>query len=182
MNYPILSNLKFIFKDNFAFFIEGKLNGSVIVKSGNCVYKFNLANIHFHIPAEHLINNVQNIMEFHLVHSRDLSFTTNDLKNEEEIQEEHKGSDYVVSNGEGPLNKSNLVIGIMFTFGRELKLIEEIAKMDFKNNGAPFELDLNQWVNKNAKFYYYYDGSLTTQNCDQQVNWFISKEKQTLHE
>ena len=120
--------------------------------------KFYLKNMHFHTPSEHAFDSIKHSIEGHFVHSLDEGETT--LK----------------SDSDEPLNK--LVFGIMFN-----------CKSDHANAFLA-SLKINQ-LNTATKVYlksfmeivvgkeaFHYEGSLTTPNCDEAVNWFVMRRVQ----
>ncbi|OFY95115.1 MAG: carbonate dehydratase [Bacteroidetes bacterium RIFCSPLOWO2_12_FULL_31_6] len=106
--------------------------------------KFDLAQIHFHSPAEHTINGVRYPIEIHLVHKN----ANNQL------------AVFSVMAQEGESNKT-------FEF---LESYLPVAKDETKTVDASCDLNLN--LPKDKK-YFYYVGSLTTPPCTEGVNWFV---------
>lgn len=163
-NYPILKNMKFRFEKNYAFNVVGKYpEACTLVEAGGVHYRFKLKNVHFHLPAEHPIDNRRTHLEFHLVHEKD--------KNCPFVKDINKKANVKIDT----LRDDLLVIAVRFRVDNEKPADPVISQMDFRNNGKKFDLNLKEWVNPDKKFYYY-RGSLTTPNCDENVTWVVVKE------
>lgn len=109
-------------------------------------HKYDLIQFHFHSPAEHLFQGKQYPFEMHLVHQ----------------------------DKDGHL----LVIGIWFKEGKENKILDPVWKVMPQKAGQEVKvsnIDLEKLMSKNMGFFYY-NGSLTTPPCTEEVSWFILKE------
>ncbi len=108
---------------------------------------YDLIQIHFHEPSEHTVNGIRYPIEIHLVH-------------------QSKEGDYTV-------------IAIFGIEGQESETVEELESFLPLAEGEEKEinraLDLVSIFPKN-KDYYWYQGSLTTPPCTENVNWIIFKE------
>lgn len=113
--------------------------------------KFELIQIHFHEPAEHTINGVRYPVEMHMVHA----------------SKSNKIAVLSIFAEEGEASKP-------FDF---LESYLPLAKGEIKEINKPFDLNLNLPENKS---YYYYNGSLTTPPCTENVAWFVFKNNITI--
>ncbi len=110
--------------------------------------RYDLQQFHFHSPAEHLIQNEQYDFELHLVHQ--------------------------------DINSNIAVIGVLFAEGREndqLSLLWE----HFPLKANDVFVSKNKRMNPadllpKSKIHYFYEGSLTTPPCTENVIWFIYTE------
>jgi len=123
---------------------------------------FEFKQIHFHTPAEHLIDGITYPMEMHVV---------NTLVG----QTEEDTTEY-------------LVISFLFRMGKKNKFIDEFIHLipgDKKESEdvATGTVNLRNLVTYNPaynpkeviKFYFFYKGSLTTPPYTESVNWFVMK-------
>ena len=119
---------------------------------------FELRQMHFHTPSEHLIDGITFPMEMHMVHV---------LQGQQE--------------GETP---QYLVIGVLFKMGKQSKFIDEFinvipkeARMKMEvNEGSIKVADLiSEMPEQVLESYYHYMGSLTTPPYTESVRWYVSK-------
>jgi carbonic anhydrase len=118
---------------------------------------YELKQLHFHTPSEHLIDGMTFPMEMHIV-----SKLNDSIKDE--------GSTYTV-------------LGILFKIGRENKFLKEflnsIPREEGKDTLDQVNVKLTDLFNELSKgerlIYYRYQGSLTTPPYTESVNWLISK-------
>jgi carbonic anhydrase len=127
--------------------------GSTINVDGNI---FEFIQIHFHTPAEHLIDGITYPMEMHVVNTlvgQDTEDTT-----------------------------EYLVISFLFKMGKENKFIQEFIDLipDDKNESEEIStgtVNLRNLIDYNPKkvlsSYFFYKGSLTTPPYTESVNWFV---------
>ncbi|MDT8429801.1 MAG: carbonic anhydrase family protein, partial [Pseudomonadales bacterium] len=110
--------------------------------------RYDLRQLHFHTPAEHLINGITYPMEVHLVHTQQ-----NDPAN-------------------------YLVVGILFSEGRENDFLARVldhaprqAGEQYTDNLPMNALDMLEAIDG----YYHYEGSLTTAPYSETVTWLLMK-------
>jgi carbonic anhydrase len=128
--------------------------GSITLVNGK---SFELKQLHFHTPSEHLIDGITFPMEMHIV-----SKLSDSIKNE--------GSVFTV-------------LGIFFKIGRENEFLKEflnsLPQGEGKNmlDSAKVKVsDLFIDISKGEKLSYYkYQGSLTTPPYTESVSWVIAK-------
>jgi carbonic anhydrase len=127
--------------------------GSVTMFNGKA---YELKQLHFHTPSEHLIDGMTFPMEMHIV-----------SKLNDSVKE---GSTYTV-------------LGILFKMGRENKFLNEFLGSvpheegkDSLNQQMVKFTDLFSEIPKTEKLIYYtYQGSLTTPPFTESVNWVVAK-------
>lgn len=109
---------------------------------------YELEQLHFHTPAEHLVDGITYPMELHMVHT---------LKDRPE---------------------QYLVVGILFREGRDSGFIQEILDHVPTEAGArfdgPMQIDARD-VLPAVDGFYHYDGSLTTAPYSETVTWLVVK-------
>ncbi len=123
---------------------------------------FEFKQIHFHTPAEHLIDGITYPMEMHVV---------NTLVG----QADEDTTEY-------------LVISFLFKMGRKNKFIDEFIHLIPGNKDESEEVstgtvnfknllayNLDSEPKKVPRTYFYYKGSLTTPPYTESVNWFVMK-------
>jgi carbonic anhydrase len=128
--------------------------GSITLVNGN---SYELKQLHFHTPSEHLIDGMTFPMEMHVV-----SKLNDSIKN--------GGSTYTV-------------LGILFKIGHENKFLNEflnsVPKAESKETLDSAKVKLTDLFIKNPNgeemTYYKYHGSLTTPPYTESVNWIIAK-------
>ena len=109
---------------------------------------YHLKQIHFHEPAEHLINGIRYPIEIHFVHKSDYeNLTVLSIFGEE---------------GE---------VSGMFDFFESFLPIKEGESKEIN-----YAIDLTSLYPK-SKDFYSYSGSLTTPPCTENVNWVIFKDQ-----
>jgi carbonic anhydrase len=127
--------------------IEADFDPGSSIEYDGSVYE--LKQLHFHTPAEHLVDGITYPMELHMVHTL-----------------------------EGRPNRY-LVVGILFREGREDPFVEEIVAHAPTEGGARYdgsaELDAANLLRR-VKHYYHYEGSLTTPPYTESVTWLVMKD------
>ncbi len=114
---------------------------------------FDLIQVHFHYPSEHLVNGKTFPMEIHLVHKT--------------------------------LDHQYVVIAIFAKFGKENPTIQKIW------DNIPKKINQETTIEKSfinaekllppSKAYFFYNGSLTTPPCSENVTWFVLEEPIEIH-
>jgi carbonic anhydrase len=130
------------------------VQGSTVSSDG---MEYELKQMHFHTPSEHLIDGMTFPMELHIV------------------------------NQVPPVNQDDtphyLVIAALFKMGKENKFISEfLNKIPEQENGkAELQIDevrlsdiVSDFLSMTPSFYHY-QGSLTTPPYTESVNWFVLK-------
>jgi carbonic anhydrase len=121
---------------------------------------FEFKQIHFHTPAEHLIDGITYPMEMHVV---------NTLVG----QTEEETTEY-------------LVLSFLFKMGKENKFIDEFIRLipgvkDESEDVSTGTVNLRKLIDNNPDYnrekvlnsYFSYKGSLTTPPYTESVNWFV---------
>lgn len=167
--YKTLSNAKFEFKKGYAYEISGLLpdQGSLFSRKNGVNYKWNLNNIHFHIPSEHTIGNHRYDLEFHFIHAKDEQY----LKQNNIVDKDPK--------------RKALVMGVFFSVEGEEKeedsrkrfRKEDEETLDFSDFLSHF--DLRTLLNVRKPFYNY-EGGLTTPDCAEIIEWVVFKDPVTI--
>ncbi|MGB8221269.1 MAG: carbonic anhydrase family protein [Polyangiales bacterium] len=118
---------------------------------------YELMQVHFHTPSEHLIDGITYPMEMHIVHSR-AGLLASDPP------------DY-------------LVIALLFRMGGPNRFIEEFLGAIPTQEGQSAKVEdvfivdvLSPDVDVASIDYYHYRGSLTTPPYTESVNWLVAKE------
>jgi carbonic anhydrase len=124
-------------------------SGSRITSDG-LIYMFK--QMHFHTPAEHLIDGVTYPMELHIVGV----------------------------NAENSTTPHYLAISILFKMGKESPFINEFLSVIPHKNGKQLvkanSIKLNDLLSSgDLERHYHYKGSLTTPPYIETVNWFVLK-------
>jgi carbonic anhydrase len=114
---------------------------------------YDLAQFHFHTPAEHLVDGVTYPMELHIVHTL-------------------RGSP-----------DHYLVLGVLFKEGTSSPILEKLLPQIPKKVGetvdlADTRLDVADLVSNN-EHYFHYEGSLTTPPYTEAVTWIVLKSVHT---
>lgn len=139
--------------DHSKFNLENMANNSqrVTTKRDGKEYSWSLYNVHFHTPAEHLLDGKQYPLEIHFIHTLDAVNTQNPYS--------YEGREF-------------LVFGVFFE-----EVVDE-EQDDLLNNHEFFTdktftlKNLDKWLNP-ENTHYIYKGGLTTPGCDQVVNWVV---------
>jgi carbonic anhydrase len=163
-DWNIIKNVKleFIHHYKLGLTLDPKLAGSISVTIENVLLKYNLKDIHFHLPSEHTIKGKGYDMEMHMVHQMDQDvYNANKNTNPNFNAKRH----------------TYLVIGVFFDSttnaeNAELKNLNADTLSDITN------FNINNLVTQKQNFYYY-RGGLTTPPCSELVYFMIFKNPQT---
>jgi carbonic anhydrase len=128
--------------------------GSITLVDGK---SYELKQLHFHTPSEHLIDGITFPMEMHIVSKLNDSIKSGD--------------------------PTYTVLGILFRMGRENKFLNEFLNTVPKEEGKdllnPVMVKLNDLLAESSNgeklTYYMYQGSLTTPPYTESVNWVVAK-------
>lgn len=132
--------------------------GDLYFKKNGVNYTYNLNEIHFHIGSEHTFDGTQHAMEMHLVHKKDYTNFGNDNEGKTKENDPDKRNEY-------------LVIGILF-YKNETRNNSFLDNITWELNGIAKTLSLKEFAREDKSFYHY-EGSLTTPNCTENVNWVV---------
>ena len=114
--------------------------------------KFVLSNIHFHTPSEHTLESNRYSIEAHFVHSLDSSIDP-------------------VAIG---LNRTKMVIGVLFDATSQT-MSQFLYSLNLHNSSIA-NIDVTQFMTEEStNEAYFYEGSLTTPECNEVVNWVVKK-------
>ena len=155
-------NITFNFKDkinkiqNLGHTVQLGFEPGSTVKVGNKTFEFK--QIHFHTPAEHLIDGITYPMEMHVVNTL--------LGQAKEDTTEY------------------LVIAFLFKMGKENKFINEFIHLipggkeeseDISTGTVNLKNLIKYNPKKLLKYYFFYKGSLTTPPYTESVNWYVMR-------
>ncbi len=145
--YKKISNVSVNFTQGHKWSTENTDMGKIIINLNGSSYNYELNSFHFHLYSEHRLESKQYPMEMHLVH-----------QNNNETDEENK----------------YLVLGILFDYAddKENKFLKDI---NLASQLLIKEADISDLIKKDDTFYYY-KGSLTTEPCNETVNWIVFKD------
>lgn len=157
-NYNLLSRVHFTFYHHNSYKIEkiAPDQGFVITSKAGDMYRWNLNNVHFHIPSEHTINGERYDMEMHFIHDKDKQFLRQNKMKDRDPKREA------------------LVMGVFFKVGNNIHEGKELEYIKLHNK-KKFDFDISKFLNI-KKGYYNYEGSLTTPKCDEIVEWIVFKD------
>jgi carbonic anhydrase len=146
--YSPMHNFTFIFED-YQYEARVPTTNNVFTFFGSVPYT--LQDIHFHAPAEHLINGVQYPLEVHYVHM------------------DASGNYAVVAFMYDSSSATPVSDVFLSTLLKYIPNIEE-PNIPFQ---VPDTLDIQSQVNT-ASGFYHYEGSTTIPPCVPNVKWFVS--------
>ncbi|XP_017794495.1 PREDICTED: putative carbonic anhydrase 3 [Habropoda laboriosa] len=174
-----LGALKFIRYD-FAF--SGKITNNghsvqiqlsgvpISIEGANLPSTYTLEQIHFHWPAEHIVDGNRDDLEVHFVHY-------NNKYGNVTTASQHENGIAVVASLFKVNNEENLelvpILKATELISNNIGVMESTVAME--SMIIPY-----LFLPKDHTTYYYYDGSLTTPGCQESVMWFILAEKLSL--
>lgn len=134
--------------------LTGTKFGSIIVMKDQVKYQYDLVDISFHIPSEHTFAGYKGDMEMHLHHK--------------------KSSDYIKANAISDADKmTELTIAIIFRLGLYFDNVN-ISRLNVGTRNTNSVQNFNVGIYPPiGKPFLFYEGSKTTPNCDETVNWLI---------
>ncbi|CAK9797745.1 Carbonic anhydrase 6 [Anthophora plagiata] len=146
--------------------VQIQLYGAPISLQGaNLPSTYNLEQIHFHWPAEHMVDGSRDALELHFVHyNNGYGNITAAMQHENGIA----------------------VVGILFKLSEKdnVELAPILEATELISNGVGKTTELTKakiipyhFLPKDRSKYYHYEGSLTTPGCQESVMWFILAEK-----
>lgn len=137
--------------------------GELMVRKNGILYRYVLADVHFHIKSEHTFDRKNYDLEIHMVHKKDLNYLS---KNGITQPEDEKKNLLLVV---GTLFKAKpFATNYGLDFGLDSKEPEIIKNLDLTNFANPHF------------GYYHYIGGLTTPSCNEIVNWIVNSDVQTI--
>ena len=157
-SYNILNRKPLQIYQSSTFMVNATGMGHVIVKKNGYTYHYDTSDIHFHFPAEHSIAGHVSDIELQIVH----------IKNSDSFKSLNGNTTIT----DPDLKFKYMYIGqILHASGTVDNKIIKSFKID--RDGPVSKLDLSTYVPKN-KPYYFYQGSLTTPPCSENVNWVVN--------
>ncbi len=126
--------------------------GSLMVRKNGLVYRYDLANVHYHVEAEHQFQGKLYEFEMHMVHAKNETY----LKEMGVMDDPDKRNKYLVV---------GIVVKVSGTEENDL-----IKRLQISTNKTIDNLNFNKIV-KEIKRFYHYEGGLTTPGCNEIVNW-----------
>lgn len=117
--------------------------------------RFDLKQLHFHTPAEHLVDGITYPMELHMVH-------------------------VFHDNEKAEATPEYLVVGVLFKEGAENPFLAEFIESIPEQEGQTVEfanqhINVNNLIKDHFDGFYQYMGSLTTEPYTESVNWLVLK-------
>ncbi|XP_076162243.1 putative carbonic anhydrase 3 [Ptiloglossa arizonensis] len=151
--------------------VQIQLDGVPIhLEGGNLPSTYVLEQIHFHWPAEHTMDGIQDALELHFVHY------DNQYDNTSVASQYENGIAVVVTLFELNHEDNLYIMPVVKSMDLVSKWVGgSTATMKYKV--IPYLL-----LPKDHTTYYRYDGSLTTPECQESVIWLILTEKLTISE
>jgi carbonic anhydrase len=161
--YPMLNGIQWLNLNSNEFYLNlTKLTGYLMVSKNETNYKYSLEGIKLHSPAEHSIRGQRYETELQIIHKKDTDWLTNSgMKLDPDS------------------NNLYLIISVLFTSSTN-DTNSILAGFDFANFGNQLNgVDISPYANSGANFYHY-EGSQTTPACEENVNWMILENIQTM--
>lgn len=162
-SYQIIQGKSFE-QDDWKYYVNMTNSGSLMIKKANIEYKYNIDNINFHIPSSHTFQGASYDLEFHFVHKKDTQYLIN------------QGVFY-----DPDKNNTMLIVAVIFKVDSSGALNLDIQKMNIATLAPINGIDLNRYVNSTKNFYFY-EGSRTVPPCQEDVNWVVMEQIETLSE
>ncbi|XP_030754358.1 carbonic anhydrase 6-like [Sitophilus oryzae] len=179
-NTSLLTDLKPLVIENFdeEYLLDVSQNGHTVVveipedcyseipklSGGKLTENYTLSSFHYHWPSEHTIEGIQYSLESHFVF-----FATKYVNYTEALKH--------------PFGLT--VIGVLYqeTNYTESDNFEVIAEAVKETSGQLYTkvrtstpINLNDFLPSNQDIFFSYEGSLTTPNCSEYVNWIVFKD------
>ena len=160
-NYKKIYNLPLSIVHNsiHALKFEDFSQGYVIISKNDINYKFNISQIQFHFPTEHMLGGEKLDLEMHLIHYKDQNYLENELK----LHNLERDPDYF----------DLLNIAILFQ-SIDLHTNLNIQKLKVNSLGPVLGFDIGTYIPKDTPFYFYEGSETNPLNlCKENVNWII---------
>lgn len=130
---------------------NGKFTHLTATNIGGKVMSFDAESFHFHAKSEHTINKKFYDLELHIVHHIKPEYT--------HLTKRHKAVLGIMFNSKAGAADNPLLSAVIETINNKTsKAVTPKALFPFIKPVSPF---------------YMYEGSLTTPNCDEVVNWYV---------
>jgi carbonic anhydrase len=160
-DYKLVNGRDFSNKKNKKFGMDLDGQGSLYILKNGIKYKYDVKNIHLHIPSEHTFKGRKADMEIHIVHMKDKKWLKAEgVRNDPDFRNEA------------------LVLGTTWVAkGTENNPL--IESLNWTENDKVKDLDMTPWAMMNKSFWHY-EGSLTVPNCNEFINWILFDEIQEM--
>jgi len=148
---------------NYLFQAELKNSGSITVVKNGVKYKYVAENMSFHIDSEHSFNGKKSDIEIQFIHKKDVDFLTT------------QG----VSEDPDKLNQY-LIFALRYNIDKVAKPNADLENFNFGTVGpTSASIDLSKFI-PIGKPFYHYEGSSTSPDCLENVNWVVPQEVGTI--
>jgi carbonic anhydrase len=139
--------------------------GFVGFERGGSIKQYKLVNIEFNYPAEHQIEGQQPDLEVKLIHQKIIGYETT-------VNQYRKIPDA----------NTHLIIVLLFSLNSKysdnnfMTQLVSTLPTTTNTNGASVNLDITAFNLVRDKQFYFYEGSMTSDPCDEVVNYVVVKE------
>ena len=165
-NYTLINNTALGILHEYKYNIQNITDqGTITAKKFGKTYQYILKDIHFHVTSEHTFNGIAYDLEMHLVHQKNVNFSTSTTNSTNIITDPDSNYNY-------------LVVGILFRADVN-EINSNFEKFNFTSLGKITNLDVSQYSSP-LKSYFYYEGGLTTPTCDESVNWVVMEKIESI--
>jgi len=138
---------------------NGTNRGYVLVQKNKITYRYDLVNFNFHITSEHRFNNNYGELELQIYHTKNIT--------------------YLYQNGITDVDSNNvLIISTIFKVASNLDN-PNINALNVQKRGPTINFNLGIYPPIGEGFMFY-EGSLTTPPCTENVNWVVNHKFDTI--
>lgn len=160
--YPIEGiTLDYMDKKKFGASFKKEQFGGMKVEVGNIKLKYDLIGLNFHVRAEHMTRGVHSDLEIQLVHKLDKEYIKCETHGDEHLKKEKFEVD----------ENEYLIVSILFKSSHD-DSNPDISKLHIGTSRRVEGFDLKKYITKEESFYFY-KGSFTIPECEENVNWMI---------